>query len=220
MKKWVFGCLGLFLVLAAAGGYVAYRFVYLPGKAYVQSFTQLKVVPELNAQITNKSAYTPPADNVVSSASVERVVQVQRAVQTRMGERVKELEARFKFLEERARASGGEPSFREAVEALKEITALFIDAKKAQVDALNAQNISLAEYEWTRARAYEALGLPMDFTLQQIIRDVSAGKVPDAEALEKMQAGQTVEVPERNRDAVKPFAKELTDGAALAFFAL
>ena len=34
--------------------------------------------------------------------------------------------------------------------------------RRAQVDALNQQGFSLAEYEWTRQRVYEAAGLPVD----------------------------------------------------------
>jgi hypothetical protein len=217
MKKWVFGCLGLFLIVAAGGGYVVYRFVYLPGKAYVQSYTQLKVVPELNAQITNKSTYTPPANRALTNASIEQLVRAQRAMRTRLGERIQELETKYKFLGEQYQAKQKEPSLPELMSALKDLTGLYVDAKKAQVDALNEQGLSLAEYEWTRARAYEALGLPIATTLQQVISDISAGRTPDVEAITN---APPVEVPEENRNTVKPFTEELTQGAALAFFAL
>jgi hypothetical protein len=217
MKKWVFGCLGLFIIVAVGGGYAAYRFLYLPGKAYVQSFTQLKVVPELQAQISNKAPFTPPAGDVLTTAAVERFVRAQQAVHTRLGERIKEIETKYEALRPANHSGQVQLSFGEAMSVLKDLTGLFIDAKKAQVEALNAGGLSLAEYEWTRARAYEALGVPIDTTLQQIIRDAAAGKVPDVESITN---APPVQVPEQNREVVKPFSKELTQSVALAFFAL
>ncbi len=217
MKKWVFGCLGLFIIVAVGGGYAAYRFLYLPGKAYVQSFTQLKVVPELNAQVTNKASYTPPAGNVLNAATVERFVRAQQAIQTQMGARLQELDLKYKSLAERLQNKDEKPTFGEAMSVLKDVTGLFVDAKHAQVQALNANGFSLAEYEWTRARVYDALGMPMNTTMQQIISDASAGRMPD---VKKLQDTTQVQVPEKNRELVKPYTKELTEGAPLAFFAL
>lgn len=217
MKKWVFGCLGLFIIVAAAGGYGVYRFVYLPGKAYVQSFTQLKVVPELNAKVVNKAPFTPPADNTLTAGSIDRFMQTQQTIQTRLGERLRQLEAKYEAIEQRQRAGGGEPTLGEAIDALKDLTSLFLEAKEAQVDALNAANLSLAEYEWTRGRIYEALGLPIDTTLQTIISDISAGRAPD---LDNIQNPPEVVVPEKNRELVERYREQLTNNAALAFFAL
>jgi len=217
MKKWVFGCLGLFIVVAGVGAFAAYKFVYLPGKAYVQSFTQLRAVPDLNRKIENHEAFTPPVTNALTKPNVERFVQVQQTIQSRLGERLKELETKYQDLEKRHRESGSAPSPGEIMSAFKDITGLYLDGKKAQVDALNAAGFSLAEYEWTRARIYEALGVPVDGTLQQIIQDVSAGRAPDLDAIKNPPATQ---VPPENRKLVEPHVKELTSGAALAFFAL
>lgn len=217
MKKWVFGCLGLLLIVGVGGGYLGYRFLYLPGKAYVQSFTQLKVIPELNAKVENKTPFTAPAGDVLTTQSVERLIRTQKAIHENLGARVKELEAKYKTVNERLKNSDERPSFGEMMSALKDLSGLFVDAKEAQVQALNAEGLSLAEYEWTRARVYEALGIPINTTLQQIIRDAASGKAPDVEAIKNPPE---VHVPEANREVVKPYAKELTEDAALAFFAL
>lgn len=220
MKKWVFGCLGLFIVVAGVGGYFAYKFLresWNTGKAYVQSFTQLQVVPELNAKIENRAVFTPPDGNALTKANVERFVQAQKTIHTRLGERLKELETKYQTLSAEYHEAGKEPSIGETMTAFKEVMGLFVDGKKAQVDALNAAGYSLAEYEWTRARIYEALGLPIDGRWQQVVSDVSAGRTPDLEALKN---APTAVVPDENRELVEPFAKELTEGAALAFFAL
>jgi len=217
MKKWVFGCLALFIVVAVAGGFGGYYFIYKPAREYyLATVSQLKVVPDLNAQVANKAAFIPPADGVLTRSSLERFVRAQQMVHTRMGARLKELETKYKSLSG-PEGPAKQPSPTEVLSALKDIAGLYVDAKRAQVDALNAEGLSLAEYEWTRGRVYEALGLPIDTTLQQIIRDVSAGKAPDIESITK---GPSVPVPEKNRELVQPFAKELTEGAPLAFFAL
>jgi hypothetical protein len=219
MKKWVFGCLGLFIVVAGVGAFLAYKFVYQPLRDYARSYTQLVTeVPKLNEQIENRAPFTPPATNVLSKTSVDRFVQAQQTIHAQMGARLQELEAKYKDLDERFRNSGERPSFGEGVAALKDLMGLFVDAKEAQVAALNAQGFSLAEYEWTRSRVYEALGLPIDTTVQQLIREASAGKMPDFKAISEKSEAEPV--PERNRELVQPHAQQLTEGAALAFFAL
>lgn len=218
MKKWVFGCLGLFLVVAIAGGYAVYRFVYLPGRAYVASFAQLQVVPELHAQIENQEMFSPPADHGLTGDRVNRFVQAQRAIQTGMGPRIQELESRYAVLDPDRRGEGREPNLGEALAALKDIAGLYVEAKRVQVQALNAHGFSLAEYEWTRDRVYQALGLPIDTTLQAVLSAVAKGEKPDTEALENPPPPPPV--PEKNRELVRAYQEELTNRAPFVFFGL
>ncbi len=218
MKKGLLGCLIVFVLIVVGGGYAAYRFLYLPGKAYVQGFAQLKVVPELNAQVRNQATFTPPAGNVLTTPTVERFVRTQRAIRTALGARATELQAKYQTLGERHKSSSEKPSLGEALDAFKDLAALYVDAKRAQVDALNAEGLSLAEYEWTRARVYEAAGMPVDASLQQVLNDVAAGQMPNADAVER--PAETQPVPAENRKVVEPFAKELAEGVSLVFFAL
>jgi hypothetical protein len=52
-----------------------------------------------------------------------------------------------------------------------------MDAKRAQVDALNRAGLSMEEYRWTRSQAYAALGIPlMDLDVAGLIEDVKAGR--------------------------------------------
>lgn len=218
MKKGLVGCLIVFALLVVGGGYAAYRFLYLPGKAYVQGFAQLKVVPELNAQVRNQSAFTPPAGNVLTTSAVERFVRTQRVVRTALGARATDLQAKYETLGERFKDSSRKPSLGEALDAFKDLASLYVDAKRAQVEALNAEGLSLAEYEWTRARVYEAAGMPVDASIQQVLKDVSDGHMPDPNAVQRPVESEPV--PEANRAAVQPFAKELAEGVSLVFFAL
>src|SRR5690606_38116896 len=108
-------------------------------------------------------------------------------------------------------------SVKEALSALRDLAGLVLEAKRFQVEALNQYNFSVEEYDWTRARVYEASGIPFDLTIQRAIRDAAAGKVPDFES----HANSTSEdVPEKNRTLVAPHKKQLADAAPLAFFGL
>lgn len=218
MKKTLFGCLILFVLVAVGGGYAAYRFLYLPGKAYVEGFAQLKVLPELNAQVRNQAEFAAPAGNVLTPEGVEQFMRTQRAVRSALGVRLNELETKYRTLGERMKSEGDKPSLNETLNAFKDLASLVIEAKRAQVDALNAEGLSLAQYEWTRARVYEAAGLAIDTSIQEILRDVAAGETSGTETVEKPAPAEVV--PAANRALVQPYGKELAEGAALAFFAL
>lgn len=218
MKKGLIGCLVVFLIVVIGAGYAAYRFLYLPGKAYVESFAQLKVVPELNAQVQNQATFVAPADQKLASADLERFLRVQRTIRTRLGARLTELENKYKMLDSQNRESAEQPSVTEAFNAFRDLAGLYVEAKRAQVDALNAEGLSLAQYEWTRNRAYEAAGMPVDLSIQEALNDIAAGKTPTDTAVE--EAAPATAVPEANRTLVAPHAEELSQGVALVFFAL
>ena len=217
MKKGLIGCLVVFLIVVIGAGYAAYRFLYLPGKAYMESFAQLKVVPELNAQVKNQATFVAPANQELASADLEKFLRVQRTIRTRLGARLTELEAKYKMFDQQNSEGDRKPSVTEAFGAFRDLAALYVEAKRAQVDALNAEGLSLAQYEWTRNRAYEAAGMPVDLSIQQALDDIAAGRTPEETPVEDAPA--TV-VPEKNRTLVAPHAEELSQGVALVFFAL
>jgi hypothetical protein len=214
MKKLVFGCLGVlvvFTVAAAAGGYF---FIYRPAKSYLASFAQLQEIPQLNEQIRNKAPFAPPAGGELTAEMVDRFMKAQQALQTRLGARVDELDAKYKTFSSEADAS---PAIRETLAVLRDLAGLVVDAKRAQVEALNQFNFSLEEYEWARGSIYEALGVSIDTTFEQAIRQAAAGNVPE---FESGTGRMSRHVPERNRELVAPYADQLRDGVALVFFGL
>jgi hypothetical protein len=150
MKKAVFGCLGVAVVLGVAGAFGVYFFVYKPTRAYLTEYTKLKEIPQLHAQVSNQTAFTPPANQELTSDRVTRFLGVQQGIQAHLGARVAELDTKYKQIEARLKSQGGEPSVREGLEALKDLVNLIIEAKRAQVNALNAAGFSVAEYDWTR----------------------------------------------------------------------
>jgi hypothetical protein len=202
------------MLLGIGGVAAGYYFLYRPAKAYIASVTKLKEIPKLDAQVSNKTSFKEPSNGELSPERVQRFVQTQQALTQRLGAQLDELERKYETLN---RMGGREPSVKEALNALRDLAGLVLEAKRFQVDALNQHNFSVEEYDWTRARVYEASGIPFDPTFQRAIRDAAAGKVPDFESYANSTGA---EVPEKNRTLVAPHKKQLADAAPLAFFGL
>jgi len=213
--KAVIGCLVVVAVLAIGGAVGAYFFVWRPAKVYVAEFAKLKEIPQLNQQVKKTAAFNAPADNVLAASGVERFLRTQQAIQSKLGTRLDELAAKYRTLSPTP-GSERRPSLTELTSALKDLAGLIVEAKRMQVDSLNQNDFSLAEYEWTRQRIYEASGLPVDMTVANALRSIAEGK--SAEATPATAASAVV--PEKNRELVAPHVRELGERAALAAFGL
>jgi len=104
--------------------------------------------------------------------------------------------------------------------AYKDLAGVIVEAKRAQVAALNQHNFSVAEYEWTRQRIYEAAGIPINADFEKIVRGVAEGKPPAAENQTSASSEAPVSTPEKNRQLVTPHLKGLGERAGLAAFGL
>ena len=105
--------------------------------------------------------------------------------------------------------------------AYRDLARTYVDAKKAQVEALNTANFSLGEYRWVRQQAYAAVGMPVvDLDVSKIIDDVTSGRTP--QQTQGPNLGGSIEPtgPEANKTLVAPHKKTLEDNAALSFFGL
>ena len=213
MKKFALGCLGVLVLLAIAGGVAGY-YAYNKAKSYVSSFAQLAEVPKIEAQVKNKAAFTAPENGVLTEASVTRFVAVQKTLKDRLGARVKSLDAKYETLN---RSNGGNTSFSDGLSALKDLGSLILDAKKLQVEALDQQGFTLAEYDWTRKTVYQAAGIPLGADFEQIIRQAQAGTAPTQGSKTEAVVG---DVPEVNKTLVAPYAESLKENVGLAFFGL
>lgn len=215
MKKLLLGCAVVAVLLVVVGGTAGYFFVYRPAKQYMASFSQLQEVPKLNAGIRNKSAFTAPANGELTPDRVDRFMKAQEAVRTKMGARLEELDAKYKTLD-RERGEGEPPHVADVMEALKDLGGLIVDAKRAQVAALNEQGFSQAEYEWTRAAMYQAVGIELQEGLEQAIRNATGDRDTMSDAIDRV----VPDVPEANRKLVEPFKDKLAENMTLAFFGL
>jgi hypothetical protein len=131
-----------------------------------------------------------------------------------MGARLTELDAKYRALNT---AHGGRPSLSDGMAALRDLAGLIVEAKQAQVEALNAHDFSLAEYDWVRKSVYAASGVPITVDFGHLIEQASTGQMPQNSTLAEAVTG---EVPEKNRELVAPHEAVLKENAALAFFGL
>lgn len=176
MKKLVIGC-GLGLVLFSIAASAAfYYFVYRPARTFVGSMAQMGDVAELDAKVTNTQAFTAPADGALTAAQVTRFVAVQEQLHARLGARAAELEAKYRDLDKRR--GQGDASLTEVAGAYKDIFGVIAEAKRTQVEALNAQRFSLDEYAWVKARFYEAAGVELTgFDFRELAGALKDGNV-------------------------------------------
>ncbi len=221
MKKFAIGCLIVLVVLGVAGGIGSY-YVYRTVKAkFGDTLTQLAALskaPELERQVRNTRDYAPPADGVLAPAQVERFVAVQTAVRTQMGARFADLERRYKTLMEKKEATAFD--LPELVSAYKDLAGVWIAGKQAQVEALNAQGFSLAEYRSVRDRTYRAVGLPlMSVDVSQIIDKAMRGE-PVEQSAPHVEGSIGPSGPVANQKIIEAHKKQLEDNAALAIFGL
>lgn len=149
-KKIAFGCLGVLLLLSLAGGIIVYRFVIVPGRSMMQSAEALQQIETLNQDIRNQQPFTAPES--LTANHVDRFVGVQRQLLAQLEGRMGELEARYEQTDQ------NDMTFNEIINVWQDLAGVLVDAKRAQVDALNAADFSLAEYAWVRQQVFIALG--------------------------------------------------------------
>lgn len=217
MKKFLIGCFAVVAVLAIAGTVGAYYFLWRPAQAYVKEFAKLKEIPQLNQQVRKTESFTPPSNGLLKTNDVDRFLRTQQAMQVKLGQRLDEFTAKYRMLSQTA---DYKPSVSELMSAYKDLAGLIIEAKRAQVDALNQNNYSLAEYDWTRRSVYEASAIPLNLDFEKVLRSVSEGNKPGKEKRDTSEPAAPVVVPQQNRELVAPHTKVLADRAALAAFGL
>ena len=222
MKKLAIGC-AVLVALGAAGAAGASYFAYRKVSGTFAGFVELGSVPELERSIRRQGAYSPPASGEPTRAQVEGLLKVQQAVRASMGSRFDDLYHRYQPYFEPA--DGGTPWEGGSVDTAlvtirlyRDLAGVYVDGKRAQVDALNRAGLSLAEYRWTRSQVYGALGLQLrELDVARFISNVTAGG--ESAAAVDWIAGDTTPSP-AVRKLVEPHAKAFKQNVILAFFGL
>lgn len=217
MKKLAIGC-GVVLILVGIGVAGVTYYAYRQARAMFDQVSALGQVAEIERGVHVRAPFTPPATEELTQAQVEKLVGVQELVKKRLGERFTELERKYKTLADKPEATIVDlPAL---MAAYRDLAAGWVEAKRSQVDALNAAQLSLDEYRWIRDHAYRALGTPyMDFDVGKIVEQIRSGS---SNALEPGQIRGSVgpSGPESNRKLIEPFKKQLESNLALAAFGL
>jgi hypothetical protein len=217
VKKLLGGCL-VVLALLAVGASVVTFYLYSKVKSAVSQLAEFGTVPDLEKQVHNSSAFTPPAGDLLTADQVERLLRVQKAVRDRLGARFADFERKYDtLLKKESNATALDAP--ELLSAYRDLAGAWMDGKRAQIEALNQANFSLEEYRWVRARAYAAIGLPvMDIDVGKLVTDFrTGGRGEDAVRFEGA-AGPSG--PEPNKKLVEPHRERLEGNAALAMFGL
>jgi hypothetical protein len=221
MKKLLVGCL-VILVLAAivigVGSYFLYRAaspLIQDARNYVEGMSQLD---EIEKQLVNKSPYSGPASGELTEAQVQRFVRVQQSVRKQLGDRMNEIEQKYDYLRSRTDTSA-QVSFTELLGSLREITGVYVDARRYQVDALNREGFSQQEYSWVRDRMFQAAGMEIGsgIDFEKLREAVRNGTGIDSINTDRLPVPN---VPPKNRELVKPYIKQMDEWLPLVFFGL
>lgn len=221
MSKLAIGCVGL-LAVGGAGAAGASYYAYHKVTSAVAPVAELASLGEIERAIREPGPYTPPASGEPSRAQVVRLLEIQDAVRARLGTRADALYHRYRRYFEPSDGApvpvgGAVDSAMLGLRLSLDLAGIYVDGKRAQVDALNRAGMSLDEYRWTRSRVYGALGVPfMEIDIPGIVAEVKEGRPPAT-------AAPMTEVPTGSpavRGLVEPHRKVLEENVGLAFFGL
>lgn len=199
------------MILLGVLGWLANTFVIQPARSLVEDFRQLA---QLESGVRRQQAYEPPANGQLSLSQVQRLLRVQRTVRQGLGSRYAAIESRLRQLSDRFSAQQ-QLDYRAALDLFRDSGALILEAKRLQVQSLNAQGFSLEEYRWVRSQVYGALelGLPR-LDPQKLLSQIASGNFNPQTALEAPPSNPA------NRRLVRPYSKELREFYALTWFGL
>jgi hypothetical protein len=222
MKKILTGCL-IVLVIAMIGFGVAGYYAYRAMKPVIDNATnymdKARLVERLGAAINNKTPFEQPANGELTSSQVERFIAVQTRVRAELGDRWDEIEKKSAAIRARADKNSNDWTLTEFTQVFSEIANIWIDARRAQVNALNVQKFSEAEYQWVRSRVYEAAGVHlagnMDLSMvEELARDnAKRGGV-------ELPPMELPKVPEKNIALVTPHAAKIKEWIPMAVLGL
>lgn len=203
-KKIAIGCLSVFALLAVAGGIIGYVFIYRPMQQAIRGVQQFSQIAELDNQVRNRNNFTPPGDGVLTQVQLDRYLSVQAQMRAQLQHRVAALDEKYQEISRSER----DPGFREVMESYSDLLGLIVEAKRAQVAALNQHNFSLQEYAWVRREVFRAAALPLT--------QLDLGELAGA----GVELPETTAVPEENIRLLEPHRDNLEETLGLAFFGL
>lgn len=204
MGKFLGGCLivfGLLVIGGATVGYYVFVKPYTDMAGEAVAFAQ--ELETLDKQVAKRGPYQPPEDGAVSADALEGYLAVQQRMRVELEGDMQTLQARYEALDDALETEQRDASIAEVMTAYRDLAALYLDAKRAQVAALNAQGMSIGEYRWIRAQAYAVLG-------QRV-----AVAAPEAEG-----ATEVASMPPETRERVEAHRETLTGNYAFAWFGL
>ena len=225
MKKFLAGCLIAAVLLSVLAGvvlYYAWRFVSPVIESVTQvteGVKQLGGLAEIEQRLTTTGPFTAPDTGELTPAQLERFLRVQTQVKTALGDRTEAFTTKYGELS-RTLPDGTAvvPTLPQLLGGLSDLSSLYLDARRAQVAAMNIAGFSRAEFSWVRMRVYQAAGLDAvrydARDLERLIKTMADGAQVSTPEV------QLPDVPAKNRALVKPHAAELGRWLGMAVFGL
>lgn len=213
------GCLGVFVIVVAVAGVLAWFFV---GRPVMNGLETFRDIHQTNERIENRASYDPPATGELTRSQVERFVSVQRTLSEELKQRLEELEQKYDQVNNQWEQR--EPTVREAIAVWGDLGNLYAEAKAVQVEALNDEGFSLEEYRFVRHSFYQALGYELiPYNLDSIAQAASEGDVGVEMDFERFRA-ERAQIPEetlaKNRELVSEHADGAEEWLAFAWWGL
>ena len=221
MKKILIGCLIVFVIALVGLGVAGSLRVSLgaPDDREHEHLSRCRARAETarGSAIASavKSPYIPPDKDSgeLTTAQVERFVAVQTRVRDELGTRWTEIETKSAAIREKTQENHRDLTFTEFTTVFSDLAGIYMEARRAQVNALNVQKFSDAEYTRVRRRVYEAAGMEIaggiDMSaIEDLARDSalkSNVKLPDM---------PKPNVPEANIRLVKPHLAKIKEAGA------
>lgn len=219
LLAWLFGIAVIGIIVLAATGYFAYRAArpaLQTAREYVTGVTGFgQQLGELDKRVVNQQPFSEPSSGALTKDQVERFARVQQSVRGALGQRFGDIEAKYRHL--KVNADGPNlPSVSDLLTAVSDMSGVLVDARRAQVDALNQEKFSSAEYDWVRKQFYQAAGVNSVNRrlgdLQKMINSSGEGVMITEHA--------GVKTPPINRELVRPYQRFVDDWLPLLFFGL
>lgn len=211
--RWLFGCLGVVLVLLIAGGIAGWWFVLRPFQQMAAAVQEVATIQQLDQRVTNTAPYTPPEDRALTEAQLERYLAVLRGVRDDLDVRLGELQRRYEDI------GGQQPQLTDVPRlagAYADLMRLMVRAKEAQVAALNEQGFSQDEYRWVRTEVLTAAGLQgAGYDISSFVQAMADGQDPTA-----APAPAPAVAPAANRELVERYVDDLQELGFLALVGL
>jgi hypothetical protein len=216
MKKVAIGCLVVFVVVGIAVVGIGY-YGYLKVKDTVAQLGELQKVPEIERGVRVKTPFTVPASGELTAAQVDRFMTVTTKVRERLGQDMAAFDRHYKTLAAKKDFTAADMPW--LLSAYRDMATGWLNAKRAQVDALNEVGLSLDEYRWIRSESYRALGMPfVDVDFARIAEQARSGGPPSAPVM--IGGAFTGPGPTLNLKLVERHRKQLEDYMPLASFGL
>ena len=222
MKKILFGCLVVLVIAVTAFGvatYYAYRWARPMLQSTGDYLDRAREMTRLGEEVRNREPFTAPQNGELTAAQIERFIAVQTRVQDELGTRWAEIEKKAQEITRKTEQDRSALTFAEFTTVFSDLAGIYLEARRAQVRALNVQRFSDAEFSWVRLRVYEAAGMHVasgiDLSSIERIARESAEKgnvtLPDV---------PKPNVPQANIELVKPHLAKLKQWLPMAVLGL